>query len=142
MVKTSVMPDFSQFIVPSSLFTSNLSSMITIRMSMVITLLQFRLSLLFFVLFYRIMSVFTECIHPETKIAVFSYTVTYAKLSVYSKPDLSLSIIRHAIHLHRFIYNSFTTKDAAPFSVSPVRLCGTIILPQIHNLFHIFGINQ
>lgn len=90
------MPDFSQFIVPSSLFTSNLSSMITIRMSMVITLLQFRLSLLFFVLFYRIMSVFTECIHPETKIAVFSYTVTYAKLSVYSKPDLSLSIIRHA----------------------------------------------
>lgn len=101
MVKTSVMPDFSQFIVPSSLFTSNLSSMITIRMSMVITLLQFRLSLLFFVLFYRIMSVFTECIHPETKIAVFSYTVTYAKLSVYSKPDLSLSIIRHAIHLHR-----------------------------------------
>ena len=101
MVKTSVMPNFSQFIVPSSLFTSNLSSMITIRMSMVITLLQFRLSLLFFVLFYRIMSVFTECIHPETKIAVFSYTVTYAKLSVYSKPDLSLSIIRHAIHLHR-----------------------------------------
>ena len=101
MVKTSVMPDFSQFIVPSSLFTSNLSSMLTIRMSMVITLLQFRLSLLFFVLFYRIMSVFTECIHPETKIAVFSYTVTYAKLSVYSKPDLSLSIIRHAIHLHR-----------------------------------------
>ena len=43
-----------------------------------------------------------DCIaNPETKIAVFSYTVTYAKLSVYSKPDLSLSIIRHAIHLHR-----------------------------------------
>ena len=122
MVKTSVMPDFSQFIVPSSLFTSNLSSMITIRMSMVITLLQFRLSLLFFVLFYRIMSVFTECIHPETKIAVFSYTVTYAKLSVYSKPDLSLSIYTSCHTFYIVLYITvFTTKDAAPFSVSPVR---------------------
>ena len=134
MVKTSVMPDFSQFIVPSSLFTSNLSSMITIRMSMVITLLQFRLSLLFFVLFYRIMSVFTECIHPETKIAVFSYTLFKTRLIIINYTSCHT--------FTSFIYNSFTTKDAAPFSVSPVRLCGTIILPQIHNLFHIFGINQ
>lgn len=136
MVKTSVMPNFSQFIVPSSLFTSNLSSMITIRMSMVITLLQFRLSLLFFVLFYRIMSVFTECIHPETKIAVFSYTVTYAKLSVYSKPDLSLSIIRHAIHLHRLYITVLQQRMLRP-SRYPGKIMRTIILPQIHNLFHI-----
>ena len=141
MVKTSVMPNFSQFIVPSSLFTSNLSSMITIRMSMVITLLQFRLSLLFFVLFYRIMSVFTECIHPETKIAVFSYC-NIRKIICLFKTRLIIINYTSCHTFTSFIYNSFTTKDAAPFSVSPVRLCSTIILPQIHNLFHIFGISQ
>lgn len=114
----------------------------SIRMSTVITLLQFRLSLLFFVLFYGIMSVFTAGIHTETKVASILIYLTYVKLAVYLKPDLSLSIIRHAIHLHRLYITVLQQRMLCPSQYPLVRLCGTIILPQIHNLFHIFGINQ
>lgn len=94
-----IVPSFSRFVIPSDLFADGLSSVVAVQVSVIVALLRFQLSLLFFILFCEVVSIFARYVRPRAGVTMFSCAMACTGLSICSGPSLSLSVVHRTVRL-------------------------------------------